>query len=158
MQPSTRLAGAEDVPELVRLDLLARTHMGAHKGGETYLVTTVRPEPTGVSFLEDLGHPQRRVLLGCLGDSAVGYAVATTNELRDGRLIADIGELFVEPDARGVGVGESLMGELVRWATEAGCIGIDARALPGDRSTKNFFESFGLVARAITVHRDLRTP
>ena len=30
------------------------------------------------------------------------------------------------------------------------------RAMPGDRSTKNFFESFGLVARALTVHRDLR--
>jgi hypothetical protein len=29
--------------------------------------------------------------------------------------------------------------------------------MPGDRNTKNFFESFGLVARAITVHRDLRS-
>ena len=35
----------------------------------------------------------------------------------------------------------------------AGCIGIDSRALPGDRETKNFFESFGLKARLLTVHR-----
>ena len=36
-----------------------------------------------------------------------------------------------------------------------GCFGVDSLALPGDRHTKNFFESFGLVARAIIVHRSL---
>ena len=33
--------------------------------------------------------------------------------------------------------------------------GIDGFALPGDRETKNFFERFGLTARAILVHRSL---
>jgi hypothetical protein len=37
-----------------------------------------------------------------------------------------------------------------------GCVGIDALALPGNRQTKNFFESFGFTARAIVVHRRLR--
>ena len=41
------------------------------------------------------------------------------------------------------------------WAKRWGCIGVDSLALPGDRDTKNFFETHGLVARAITVHRTL---
>jgi hypothetical protein len=48
-----------------------------------------------------------------------------------------------------------LMDQLVEWCRERGCIGVDSLALPGDRATKNFFESFGLVARAIIVHRRL---
>ena len=35
---------------------------------------------------------------------------------------------------------------------------MDSLALPGDRATKNFFETHGLVARAITVHRRLTDP
>ena len=31
-----------------------------------------------------------------------------------------------------------------------------AEVLPGMRDSKNFFETFGLVARAIVVHRSLR--
>ncbi|MEZ5207350.1 MAG: hypothetical protein R2690_10330 [Acidimicrobiales bacterium] len=34
-----------------------------------------------------------------------------------------------------------------------GAVTVSTPSLPGDRSTKNFFESFGLVARAIVVHR-----
>ena len=44
------------------------------------------------------------------------------------------------------------------WCREKGCLGIDSVALPGDRATKNFFESFGLVARALRVHRPLPPP
>ena len=45
---------------------------------------------------------------------------------------------------------------LVERARAADAVGIDALALPGDRETKNFFETFGLKARAIVVHRSLR--
>jgi len=32
-------------------------------------------------------------------------------------------------------------------------VAVQSTALPGDRATKNFFESQGMVARAILVHR-----
>ena len=63
--------------------------------------------------------------------------------------------LYVEPGARGVGVGEAVMDAVVTWSESKGCRGIDGFALPGDRETKNFFERFGLTARAILVHRSL---
>jgi len=55
-----------------------------------------------------------------------------------------------------VGVGECIAEMLITHCTEAGCVGIDALALPGHRAAKNFFERNGLTARALTMHRDLR--
>ena len=47
------------------------------------------------------------------------------------------------------------MEEVLAWASAAGADGVDSIALPGDRVTKNFFERFGLTARALQVHRRL---
>jgi hypothetical protein len=54
-----------------------------------------------------------------------------------------------------VGVGESVVNELIAWSESRGAVAIDALALPGDRMTKNFFESQKMVARAIVVQRSL---
>ena len=94
------------------------------------------------------------ILVGCLGTVPVGYAVATVEPTR-ALPLAVITDLFVLPEARRVGVGRALIDELVSQAAAAGCGGIQAVALPGDRDTKNFFEAAGLVARMITVHRPL---
>ena len=67
----------------------------------------------------------------------------------------DVVELDVQPEARQVGVGATLLAPTVSWAASRGCDGIDAVARPGDRATKNFFESHGLVARAIIAHLSL---
>lgn len=155
--PNVRPARSEDLAELARLDGLARAHLAALRGGEMYLLHTARPDPPHTSLAADLADVDKVVLLGCLGDVPVGYAIAGIHPLADGTCSADVAEVFVESAARGVGIGALLMHQLVHWARDRDCVGIDARALPGDRATKNFFESFGLVARAITVHRDLRT-
>lgn len=158
LAPSSRHATDADIGELVRLDHEARAHLAPLRGGELHLAWAVRPEPPDESLRDDIAHPDRLVLVGCLEAVVVGYAVASLVRLRDGSAVAEVSELFVEPPARGVGVGEHLMQALIDWAGDRGCIGIDARALPGDRNTKNFFESFGLVARAISVHRTLADP
>jgi GNAT superfamily N-acetyltransferase len=154
--PIARRATPADLPELQRLHHLAREHVGAERGGAVLLGREVRPAPVEESLQADLAAPDGVVLLGCLGPEPVGLAIARLETLHDGSRLAQVGELFVESDARDVGVGAALMHELIRWATEQGCDGIGSVVLPGDRASKNFFESFGLVARAIAVHRDLR--
>ena len=154
--PQVRVAHEADLGELTRLDRLAREHLRALRGGEMYLLHTARPEPAVATLRDDVSDVDRIVVLGCLGEVAVGYAIAAVHPMADGTCAAEVTEVFVEPEARGVGVGNLLMHRLVEWALDRGCVGIDARVMPGDRNTKNFFESFGLVARAITVHRDLR--
>jgi len=80
--------------------------------------------------------------------------VLARHELAEGAVpVASIDELWVTPDAREMGVGEVLLDGVATWAQEAGCVALDADALPGDRATKNFFEQHGMVARAIRVER-----
>jgi GNAT superfamily N-acetyltransferase len=78
--------------------------------------------------------------------------VARVEKLRTGDLLGVIDDLFTEAPFREVGVGGAMMNDVVAFCRDRGCIGVDALALPGDRETKNFFESFGLKARALLVH------
>ena len=63
--------------------------------------------------------------------------------------------VFVEPWARGVGVGDAMMAALLEEARKVGAVSVTGSALPGDRSMKNLFERNGLVAREILVERKL---
>jgi GNAT superfamily N-acetyltransferase len=92
------------------------------------------------------------LLVGCIDDTVVGFGWATTERFRDGASLGAIRELYVEPGAREVGVGEVLLGALVEWCRDKGCLGVDSTALPGHRATKNFFEEQGFVARSIVMH------
>ncbi|MEY2423942.1 MAG: hypothetical protein QOI95_4009 [Acidimicrobiaceae bacterium] len=114
-----------------------------------------RQEPIEASLAADFDNANAIVLAGAIDDAVIGYAVAVIEAFSDGSELARLTDVYVEPEARGVGVGEALLDDVVAWATERHCVGIDSLALPGNRETKNFFESFGLVARAIVVHRPL---
>ena len=92
-------------------------------------------------------------VVGTYDDVVFGYALATVERLADGRLLGRLDDLAVDADARGSGIGEAMMNLVIDELRAAGCLGIDSRALPGDRETKNFFESFGLKARLLVVHR-----
>ncbi len=96
-----------------------------------------------------------RLFMGWVDGAAVGLALVRRDQLSDGAVLGVIDVLYVEPGFREVGVGEALMERILAWAAENQCVGIDGLALPGDRHTKNFFESFGFKARLLVVHRDL---
>lgn len=158
---SVRPAEEADFPALERLALLAADEMGAERGGAMWQQLHGRLDPVGATLRADLAEAadgMGTVLLGIFDDVPAGYAVAHREPLPDGTAIAVITDVYVEPGFRGVGLGEALMEALFGWARDAGCRGIDALALPGMRHSKNYFERFGLTARAILVHRDLRPP
>ncbi len=96
-----------------------------------------------------------RLLFGTIDGVPVGMAAYTPRAEADGSTTALVEVLYVEPEARGVSVGQHLMEATMQRASAAGCTQIEALALPGDRSTKNFFESFGLKARLLTVQSAL---
>jgi GNAT superfamily N-acetyltransferase len=92
--------------------------------------------------------------MGLLDEVAVGVALGRIEEVGDAT-IGVIDGLYVEPDARGVGVGHTMLVDLTTWFEQSRCRGVDAAALPGDRATKSFFEAAGYRARLITMHHDL---
>jgi GNAT superfamily N-acetyltransferase len=154
-EETCRPATADDVPRLAELAAGAIEELRPGRGGEVWARTQARRPPLPDGFTAELASAAHHILVGELDGAAVAYGVVRVDDLPDGGRLGVVTDLYVEPGARGVGLGELVMHELVAWCTEAGCLGVDSLALPGDRATKNFFESFGLVARAIVVHRSL---
>ena len=144
-----RPAIESDVPRLVEMAKAFRAESGAEKGGQIWLHGAAAGDEEHVIRLH-LEESGSEVFIGLIDDVDVGYALVD-----DLDKIATLYDLYVEPEARGVGVGSALLEAAMGWAREQGCFGIDAFALPGSRGTKNFFEAHGLVTRLLTVHRDL---
>jgi GNAT superfamily N-acetyltransferase len=150
-----RPATADDLPRLAELAAQAVAEQRLLKGGAVWARREARQAPYEAQLADELSSPSAHVVVGTLEETILGYGVAVIEGLADGGRLGRVTDLYVEPGGREVGIGEALMGALVGWCTDEGCIGVDSLALPGDRATKNFFESFGLVARAIVVHRPL---
>ncbi|MEL7209108.1 MAG: GNAT family N-acetyltransferase [Actinomycetota bacterium] len=150
-----RPAGPGDQDELASMAAAARQAVETARGGAALLAD----DPAASNG--DVGPPTSSepqagvVLIGTIDDVVVGYLVLASKSLADGRRRAVVEELWVEPEARQVGVGAAMLADGLDWAAGQGCTSVDAVALPGDRETKNFFESHGLVARAIIAHREL---
>lgn len=155
MHVEARPATARDLDRLVELAEAAVDEQRGSRGGLVWAVREARPVPARPSLSDELADPDHLVVVGAIDDAVVGYATAALEVLRDGSRLARIGEIVVEPDARAVGVGEAMLDAVVAWALEHECRGVDALVLPGNREAKNFFESGGLTARAIVVHRVL---
>ena len=151
-----RRATADDVPRLAELAREAHAELSPLRGGNLFLARETRREPFEAGFEEVIGD-DAIVLCGTIDDVVIGYAVGCVDELEDGRRLGVITDLFVESEARAVGVGERMMEELVAWFRTRQCFGIDAMALPGARETKNFFEESGFSARLLVMHHRLES-
>jgi GNAT superfamily N-acetyltransferase len=149
---SARPATRDDLAQVAALAEKARAQLMAGRGGAVFLAREARGDAVEADLAEALQDAAQRVLVGTLDDVVVGFATARTEGLRDGTVLGVIGDLFVEDEARGVGVGEALMEALLAWCSERGCGAVDAVALPGDRATKNFFEGSGFTARLLVMH------
>jgi GNAT superfamily N-acetyltransferase len=150
---AARPAGTDDLEALVHLADTAIAELREEKGGELWFQRHARPQPLDASLRASLVDERQHVVVGTIDDTVIGYGVVRIEPLADERSLAVVDDLYVLPGARGVGVGEEMMDQLIAWSRAAGAVGIDSLALPGMRGTKNFFERFGLVARAILVHR-----
>jgi len=149
----SRRAEPDDVEALVRMYSRALEAHNRHRGGELdgLLQARANSKDLNESYRAEIG--SSGVYVATVDEHVLGYVVSRVGELISEELLMTVEEIYVEPEARGVGLGTALLNCVVADADASGCRGIDARALPGDRSTKNFFESFGLVARAILVHK-----
>jgi GNAT superfamily N-acetyltransferase len=152
-----RAATPSDQAAVCALARQGTAELRVNRGGAIWHRREGHREPLDEEIAEALSGRDRRrcAVVGTIDETVVGYGLAVLEVLHDERLLAVVTDLYVDGEARGIGIGEAMMDHLVTWARQAGAVGIDALALPGDRHTKNFFETFGLTARAIVVHRSL---
>jgi ribosomal protein S18 acetylase RimI-like enzyme len=152
---AVRPATHDDVGIIANLARAAIAELTDTKGGTVWARREGRSEPLEESVRAAVEDSDALSLVGTIDDVILGYALASVEVVSDGGRLARLTDLYVEPAAREVGIGELLLDMVLAWATEGGCFGIDSIVLPGNRETKNFFESAGMVARAIIVHRAL---
>ena len=151
----SRPATTEDLPRIAELAALARDELVPMKGGALWSAREAIAEPFEDAYAALIDRDDAFVVVGTVDEAVVGFGAVTLERLRTGETLGTIGDLFVEPDARAVGVGEAMADDLVAFCVARGCAGIDALALPGHRTTKNFFEGSGFTARALVMHRAL---
>ncbi len=156
MNVAARVGTECDVGTLVELCRASRAALVAERGGGVYVLKEAFAEPLEAR-LEAIVHDDRwLVLLGTFDDVTVGVAVARLDEMPDSSRLATVEVLYVDPRARDVGVGEKLLGTVIDWSARRGATGVDVHVLPGMRTSKNFLEGSGFVARLLVMHRQLK--
>ncbi len=148
MIEAVRPAVADDVAELVRLQRDAFAAVAELRGGPELLAGVA--QPTTEDALRALADRQRVTLVATLDDVLVGVLCG---RLEQTTLRLEL--VWVEPEARELGLGDELLITAMSAGSSLGAEAIEAIALPGDRATKNLYERFGVKARAIIVHRRL---
>src|SRR5205823_1097634 len=138
-----RTATKGDVARIAELVRAGIDELEPTRGGEIWAVRDASAPPHEPRLESALTDPSQHLLVGTIEDVVVGYTLGRIELLRDGTCLGVIDDIFVEEGARGVGVGEAMIGAVVAWFADAGCVGVDAIALPGHRVTKNFFEGSG---------------
>ena len=144
---AARRAVPADRADVERLLLQARAALVGQRGAEQWLATDAPAVPSATELTTAQWY------VGTLDDVVVGAQLVVPRRWPDGRVVLEIRFLYVEPEARELGVGEALVDAVLADARATGAFAVESTALPGDRDLKNLFERFGLVARAITVHK-----
>ena len=145
MEVGVRPATDADAGRIAQLTASAIAEQATARGGPVWSQREALATPPGESH----------TVVGVIDDVVMGYATVGLDVLADGGTLGIVSAIFVEPGAREVSLGEAMLDDVIEWCAARGCVGIDAHALPGNRETKNFFETFGFTARLLVVHRRL---
>lgn len=145
IDPTVRRAVAGDVAQLCSLETQARAALVDQRGGARWLATHAERGERWHAVIDD-----DVVVVAHIDGCVVGYLAATLA----GEIVR-VDEVYVEPEARELGFGDTMIEAAIAAGIEAGCTLIEAEALPGDRDTKNLYERAGITARLIVVSRRL---
>src|SRR5689334_7494928 len=110
---SARPATTADLARLVELAYAMRVQLEEERGGPLWATREARAEPLEGAFAALLDRADAAVLVGTYDDVVVGFGAAHVEVLRDDSRLGVVDEIYVEPEARAVGVGETLVGQLV---------------------------------------------
>ena len=156
MEQSARPATEADLDDLVALWERAVAELDGQRGGGALAGSLSRPDLR--RFVgQALSDRDRLMVVGLIDEVAVGMASLVAD--RDRREPIGVLELiYVEPNARSVGVAAAMLSLAVARCREWGMTGLDAPALPGNRSAKSFFETEGMQARLLIMHRPIGGP
>ncbi len=150
---SARPATEADLDDLVRLWEEALVELDGQRGGRRLASGLAHPDLRRF-FRDALDDRRRLVAVGLIDQVAMGVASLRADG-PVGDLVGHLELVYVDPNARQVGVGQALLSLVLERCAEWGVSGLDAPALPGSRSAKAFFETQGMQARLLIMHRPI---
>lgn len=153
MQIEARPASEDDLPELIRLYGLLQAEQAQLKS--LWPVADGLAEPIESSVKAILDDSDSAVVIGTIDNIPFGFMWMRAEPLlpqADGALVGSARLVFVQPEARGVGVGEAMITLILDKFRSRGVTLFDSHVSPGHRLAKNFFESHGFSARRIVMH------
>jgi ribosomal protein S18 acetylase RimI-like enzyme len=146
---TVRGASEADVIAIVDLAKEARTEIAQFRGHEHLLEASTVTEQQWATTITSSNNI---VLVASSSMSIIGYAMG---DIDAKGTICTVSHVFVDPQARQLGIGTRLVGEIARAAKDKGCRTLDAVALPGDRKMKNLYERIGMPARLLIASKTL---
>ncbi len=147
MHETVRPLRAADAGEVAVLEQQARDEATRHRGAQVLLAA--HPPVGEWAPLADGPHA---VWVATIDDVVVGYLQL---EVAADRSVAAVRQVYVQPEARELGLGDALLEAAMEYARASGCGALEAVALPGDRDTKNLYERAGVTARLLVMRREL---
>jgi GNAT superfamily N-acetyltransferase len=137
-----RRAEAADAEALGWLQQMARDTAVDQRGGPAWLAETPAEDDWASAVTRD----DRAVFVGSVDGVVLGML-----DLAIGERIAMVQLAYVHPEARQLGLGDTMIEHAIEAARTACCQAFEGVALPGDRETKNLYERAGITARKITL-------
>ncbi|MCL1601212.1 MAG: GNAT family N-acetyltransferase [Actinomycetia bacterium] len=153
MHVSARLAVNADVIHLVSLYREMEEEQIVRK--PIWALTDGLDHRFDMSLFRAIEEEDSFVLAGEIDGATVGFIWATIEPMLDraqGAMIGRIRLIYTEPEARGVGVGHTMLTEMMDLLRARGIHQFDAPVGPGQRAAKNFFESHRFAARSIIMY------
>jgi L-amino acid N-acyltransferase YncA len=152
MDITSRTATADDLPTLLALYEAALAEQTTIK--PVWAIADALPEPVEAAMAGIVEDEDSLVVIGELDGAPLGFAWARTEPLlpQAGERVAVVRLIFTLDAARGVGVGDAMIRQVLEHFRASGHRRFDARVSPGHRHAKNFFESNGFAARLIVMH------
>lgn len=155
MQIAARRASPDDLSTLLALYRELEAEQTALK--DMWPLADALPEPADAALKEALADSDSAIFVGMIDGYPFGFLLIRAEPLlpqAGEERVASIRYVYTHHEARGVGVGESMIDAALEEFRTRGFSRFDTHVLPGHRFAKNFFESAGFAARSIVMHHD----
>jgi GNAT superfamily N-acetyltransferase len=113
------------------------------------------------SILFNSEDPNQLILMAKLGDAYVGYALAyvsypdATND-NGTELCGLLDEVYIDPNARGHGIGRHLVDECLVWMRDQGANRVKLQMYEWNEHARRLYEKMGFLQYAVSFHKFLK--
>ncbi len=153
---SVREGTASDIGSILELQRHFETEILEERGGTLWVAQIAdKYGALEVRFERYRSSEQFRCAIASFHNAIAGYAATQIESGTVAPTVANVLELYVEPEFRNLGIGEALIADASDWGRKHNAGYLESSVLPGARISKNFFEAHAMKARLLRVSKPI---